>query len=110
MPQATRPPQTLAKPYGPNLSTHTMSLSTDGAIDSTCRATLGVSCYIQASGNGKTMTVSDTKAVTAEASDNGVDLPWNIHRLSAGTWLMQAVAAKDGLTTSSDSETLVITP
>ena len=60
---------TLAAPQGPYDNTSQISLSNcDGStycMDSTCTSSLGASCYVQATGNGKTVAVGDAKTITS---------------------------------------------
>jgi hypothetical protein len=101
---------TLAPPTGqPLLSTHKISLAnctgSTPCIDSTCWSVQGASCNIQATRNGQTVVVSDTKTITSDTS--GVDLPWNpTGKLVDGTWSVQAVATLNGNKAVSTAESL----
>jgi hypothetical protein len=101
---------TLAKPIGPNNNTGTVSLSGGATtMESTCRSVAGVNCYIQATQNGRTIVVSDTKTIGSGTSD-GVIFDWDAKQLSQGDWSITAVTTKDGQKATSDSQNLKVTP
>ncbi len=106
VPNPSHPVSSLAKPIGPNNNTGTVSLSGATGMESVCRSVSGASCYIQASKDGKTIKVSVAKTVGSDTASDGVILDWDANQLTVGTWIIQAVASKDGQTASSDPQTL----
>jgi hypothetical protein len=106
---APTPVTKLDMPIGPNDNTGNISLSSGAtAMESTCRAATGVSCYIQAKKDGQVIRVSGTKTISNAAGSDGVILDWNANKLSVGTWAIQAVASLNGQTALSDPQTLVV--
>lgn len=101
----SHPVTALAKPFA-TLNTHTVSLSGNTTMDSTCSSVSGASCYIQASMGGSVVILSDTKTMT----DTGADFIWDAKKLSPGSWSIQAVASKDGQRSLSDPQTLTVNP
>jgi hypothetical protein len=92
---------TLAAPNGQLLSQNSLSLSSCTSDstnpceeDSTCNSVAGANCFIEASKGSQTVTVSSTATIPSDTS--GVELLWNAGQLSAGTWIIQAVASDNG--------------
>ncbi len=102
---------TLAKPTQTINKSHSyVSLSaTDQAdpqhspsMDSTCTSVAGATCEIRATLGGTVITV--VPATPVDTSTLGIDVAWNAkdRGLTPGTWVITAVAKKDGQTSTSD--------
>ena len=99
---------TLARPIGPNNNVQTIDLAQTSSMESTCQSVPGASCVIQATMDGKTLTVSQEQTISS-SDITGVILNWSADQLSVGNWQIRAVATYQGQTAASVPEQLTVT-